>query len=338
MLLGGFQPYSKPWLVDRIPDDFSFQLLADDWPKFADPFARGKHRLPFLNDARFPRFVNGPESFTPDNSFLLGPPAGVEGCFIAAGFNSAGIACSGGVGKLLAEWIDGGEAPCDLWSVDPRRFGPAQNDLAFLRDRVSEVLGWHYTLAWPNREPTTGRDLIRSPLYDRLQSAGACFGQKMGWERPNFFAPRGVQPEIHYGWQRQNWFEYSGAEHLAVRNNVGIADQTSFGKLMCAGPDALSLLQCLCANNIDVPIDRVVYTAMLNRRATFESDLTVARLAQDRFYLVTSSAQPIHDLDWLRRNTPPGALVTLEDITASRGVLGLMGPTSRGRATASHQF
>jgi 4-methylaminobutanoate oxidase (formaldehyde-forming) len=329
LLLGGFQAISKPWLVDRVPDDFAFQLLPDDWPKFADPLAAGKHRLPFLESAKFPRFVNGPESFTPDNNFLLGPPAGVDGCYIAAGFNSAGIACSGGVGKLLAEWIDGGESPCDLWSVDPRRFATPSNETAFLRERVGEVLGWHYAMAWPNREPVTGRNLFRSPLFERQQSAGACFGQKQGWERPNFFASPGESPTLRYSWHRQNWFAYSAREHHAVRSQVGIVEQTSFGKLLLEGPQALSALQWLCANNIDVPEGTSVYTPMLNARGRFESDLTVTRIAADRFYLVTSTAQIVHDRDWIERNLCGRVGARLSDVTHDYGVLGVMGPQSR---------
>lgn len=329
LVLGGFQAMSNPWLVDRVPDDFSFQLLEEDWRSFAVPLARGKHRLPFLESVQFPRFVNGPESFTPDNNFLLGPLAGVQGCYVAAGFNSAGIACAGGAGKLLAEWIEAGEAPRDLWEVDPRRFAPWHNNRALLRDRVRETLGWHYALAWPNREPITARGIRKSPLYDRLKSVGACFGTKMGWERPNFFAPPTIAPEIHYGWERQNWFSYSAAEHQAIRQSVAICEQTSFGKLTLEGPEALRVLQWLCANNIDVPPGSVVYTAMLNRRGTFESDLTVTRVADDRFYLVTSSSQPQRDFDRIASHLLPETRAVLTDVTNSFGVIGLMGPKSR---------
>ncbi|MCE9546039.1 MAG: FAD-dependent oxidoreductase [Planctomycetia bacterium] len=327
--LGGFQKRSTPWLVDRVPDEFSFQLLHDDWPKFSEPLAAGKHRVPVLEKTRIPKFVNGPESFTADNNFLLGPPPELEGVFIAAGFNSAGIACAGGVGKLMADWLDAGEPPCDLWSVDPRRFGPLHNNRTLLQDRVGEALGWHYQMAWPNREPESARDVRRSTLYEKLAAAGACFGSRMLWERPLWFAPPGVTPELQYSFGRQNWFEYSAAEHRATRERVALFDQTTFSKYFLEGPDAASVLQRICSANVDVPPGTVVYTALLNERGTFESDLTVIRLAEDRYYIVTSTAQTVRDFDWIRRHTPQGARATLTDVTGGYGVLGLMGPRAR---------
>ena len=329
VVLGAFQAYSKPWLVDPIPNNFSFQLLEEDWPKFAEPLKAGKHRIPALATTKFVKFTNGPESFTPDNNFIIGETPELARCFVAAGFNSAGIACAGGAGKVLAEWIVGGEAPMDLWSVDIRRFTPQQNNRTFLRARVAEVLGLHYQMAWPNREMETARGIRKTPLYDRLAAAGACFGQKLGWERPNWFAPPGGKPETVYSFGRQNWFNYVAAECKATRENVAIFDQSTFAKYLLKGRDAGAVLQRLCANDVDVVPGKVVYTALLNERGTFESDLTVVRLAQDEFYIITATGQATRDFEWIRRHIPADAHAELSDVTSAYGVLGVMGPNAR---------
>ena len=329
IMLGAFQKLSNPWMVDAVPDKFSFELLRPDWEKFHQPLNAGVHRIPALGECEFPRFVNGPESFTPDNSFLLGETPEVRSLFVAAGFNSVGIASGGGAGKTLAEWIDGGEAPMDLWSVDVRRFAPFHNNTAFLRERTAEVLGLHYQMAWPNREMETGRGIRRSALHGALEEAGACFGSKMGWERANWFAPSGQKPRVEYSFGRQNWFEHSADEHRAARENVAIFDQSSFSKYMLAGRDALSVLQTICGADVDVEPGQLVYTGLFNQRGTFESDLTVARLAEDRFYIVTATSQTVHDADWIRRHIPSDAAAYLTDVTSSYGVIGLMGPRAR---------
>ena len=217
IILGAFQSYTKAWNVPSIPQNFSFQLLEPDWAKFDEPLRAGCWRVPALEGAEFPKFVNGPESFTPDNNFILGDVPELTNLFVAAGFNSAGIACAGGAGKVLAEWIVDGSAPLDLWSVDPRRFAAFQNNRTFLEERVTEVVGLHYQMAWPNRELESARGLRKTPLHDRLTEARAAFGAKMGWERPNWFAPPGVEPSTEYSFGRQNWFEYSAREHRAAR-------------------------------------------------------------------------------------------------------------------------
>lgn len=336
VLLGAFQKASKPWEVERVPADFSFQLLEPDWPRFQQPLESGRWRIPALADHGFARFVNGPESFTPDNEFLLGESHQVPGLFVAAGFNSAGIACAGGAGKVLADWLVDGEPTEDLWSVDPRRFTPVHNTRAFLRERVAEVLGLHYQLAWPNREFETGRGLRRSAIHGELERAGACFGSKLGWERPNWFAPPGTEPATGYSFGRQNWHEASAAEHRAAREAVAIFDQSSFAKFLFQGRDALAVLQRLCGGDVDVPTGGVVYTGMFNERGGFESDLTVARVAREEFYLVTATAQAVRDFDWIRRHVPADAHAFLTDVTGAFGVLGVMGPRSRellGRLT-----
>ena len=331
VVLGAFQAESKPWMVDRIPDRFSFQLLEPDWDKFAVPLRDGRHRIPGLEKSGFEKFVNGPESFTPDNQFLMGETPELRQLFVACGFNSVGIASAGGAGKFLAEWILEGQPSLDLWSVDVRRFGPWANNRAYLRARVVEVLGLHYQMAWPNREPGTARNVRTSPLHDRLASAGASFGVKGGWERPNWFTRPGgaTTPEMEYSFGRQNWFPNHAAEHRAAREAVALFDQTGFGKLRVRGRDALTVLQRLCANQVDVAPGRIVYTAMLNSRGGFESDLTVVRDSAQEFYLVTGTTQPRRDTDWIRRNLGPDERVDVTDVTAGTGVLGVMGPHAR---------
>jgi 4-methylaminobutanoate oxidase (formaldehyde-forming) len=341
VMLGAFQAESKPWLVDRVPDKFSFQLLDPDWEKFAEPLRHGQHRIPALATSGFQKFVNGPESFTPDNNFLMGETPELKGLFVACGFNSVGIASAGGAGKYLAEWLIEGQPSLDLWSVDVRRFGPWANNREFLRKRVVEVLGLHYQMAWPNRENETGRDVRLSPLHGRLAAAGACFGQKAGWERPNWFAQpeRGTrnaecgtpaaEPRMDYSFGRQNWFANHAAEHRAAREAVALFDQTAFGKLELAGPGALPMLQRLCANQMDVPVGRVVYTAMLNDRGGFESDLTVVRLEAEKFLLITGSTQPVRDAHWLATHRQDGEVTSLAKLTDTHAVIGVMGPRSR---------
>jgi glycine cleavage system aminomethyltransferase T/glycine/D-amino acid oxidase-like deaminating enzyme len=328
IMLGAFQAWTKPWDAKPIPHDFSNALLEPDWEKYSDPLAAGKWRIPKLETAKFERFVNGPESFTPDNNFLMGETPELPGLFVMAGFNSVGIASAGGAGKYLAEWIVDGEPSIDLWSVDIRRFGRAMNNRLLLRERVTEVLGLHYQMAYPNREPSTGRNLRLSPLHSELEKMGASFGQKAGLERPNWFGTDG-KTEVEYGWGRQNWFAAHAQEHRAARETVAIFDQSGFAKLEVKGRDSLTLLQRLCANDIDVPIGRAVYTAMLNARGGFESDLTVLRLGLEDFRLITGSSQAVHDADWIRRNILPLEQVTLTDVTESYAVIGVMGKNSR---------
>jgi 4-methylaminobutanoate oxidase (formaldehyde-forming) len=336
VMLGAFQAHSKAWMVDRVPGGFSNQLLEPDWAKFSEPLANGKHRIPALEHAKFAKFVNGPESFTPDNNFILGEAPELSRLWVAAGFNSVGIASAGGAGKYLAEWMEAGQPSIDLWSVDIRRFGPWANNRRFLRERVTEVLGLHYQLAWPNREPETGRGLRQTPLHDRLAAAGACFGVKNGWERPNWFARDGVKPVTTYSFERQNWFPCHAAEHRAAREAVALFDQSGFSKLRFQGPDALAVLQRLCGNQLEVPLGRTVYTGLFNERGGFESDLTVVRTGADDFYLITGTSQTVRDADWITRHVQPGEQAVLQDVTAAFGVIGVMGPRARelmGRVT-----
>jgi 4-methylaminobutanoate oxidase (formaldehyde-forming) len=329
LLMGGFDPWAKPWGVEGIPEGFAFGTLKEDWDKFDILMRNALVRLPALETAQVRIFMNGPESFTPDNYFILGEAPEVRGYYVGAGFCSGGIAAAGGAGKALAEWIVAGEAPMDLWPADIRRFARFHGNRRFLRERVSEIVGVHYDIAFPNRELTSGRGLRRSPLHERLQVRRACFGAKMGWERPNWFAPEGVAPETEYSFGRQNWFPYAAAEHRAARKAVAMFDQTSFAKLRVEGADAEALLQRLCANDVAVPPGQIVYTAMLNERGRFESDLTVTRLSEEAYLVVTGSAQGTRDLDWIRRHRPAGARVGVTDVTGAYAVIGVMGPRSR---------
>ena len=329
LVVGGFEPHAKPWGMGGIPDDFSFSLLDEDWEHFQLIMEGALHRVPALERTGIRSFFNGPESFTPDNQYILGEAPELENLFVAAGFNSVGITSAGGAGRALAEWIVAGAATMDLAEVDIRRFGGFHRNRAYLRDRTVESLGLLYAMHWPFRQLETARPLRRTPLHDRLAARGACFGELFGWERPNWFAPAGVEPRYRYSYARQNWFPYSAAEHVAVRTGVGIFDQTAFAKFLLQGRDAEAVLQQLCANDLAVPIGKVVYTAMLNRQGGFECDLTVTRLAEDAFMIVTGVQLATRDFDWIRRNIPHEAHAVLTDVTAAYAVIGVMGPVAR---------
>jgi sarcosine dehydrogenase len=328
IMLGAFQRVSKPWTEDPVPADFAFSLLDPDWEHFAAPLREGLQRIPTLEAIGIERFVNGPESFTPDGNPLVGRIPGADGLYIAAGFNSSGLAYAGGVGEALAQWIVDGEPASDLWAIDLRRFSARQAEPGFLRERAVEVLWTHMRMPYPNVEFERGRGLRRSPLHDRLAERGACFGEKHGMERPNWFAPPGQPAAVRYGFGRQNWFAASRAEHLATRSTGALFDQSGFGKFRVSGRDALALLQRACANDLDVDVGRVVYSAMLSRRGTFASDLTVQRTGAE-FLVVTGTAQAVADGEWIRALIGPGEQVELEDVTERYAVLGVMGPAVR---------
>jgi glycine cleavage system aminomethyltransferase T/glycine/D-amino acid oxidase-like deaminating enzyme len=330
LLVGGFEPAAKPWVSpDALPYPFEFQLLAEDWDHFAILMDSAVSRIPVLAETGIKKFYNGPESFTPDNQFLLGEAPELRNFFVGAGFNSVGIASAGGAGRALAEWIVGGEPSTDLSAVDIRRFARFNGNNQWLHDRVAEVLGLHYAVPWPNRELDSARPFRRSPAYHLLQAANACFGAKMGWERANFFAPPGEAPVIEYAWGQQNWQPWSSAEQRAARTAVALFDQTSFSKYLLTGPDAEQALQWLCTADVGVAPGRVVYTGMLNGRGTYEADITVTRLSADEFLLVSSAATTERDQDHITRRMPAGARATLFDVTSAYAVYGVMGPRSR---------
>jgi len=328
LLMGGFEPVAKPWRIDPIPNTFQFELLDEDWEQFEPLMKNAIHRTPCLETAPVKMLLNGPESFTPDGNFILGEAPELRGYFICAGFNSAGIANSGGAGRLIAEWIVDGHAPGDLWEVDIRRFAPFTANRRLLCERTGETLGLHYAMRWPRQELQTARALRTSPLHDLLAGRGAEFGAKNGWERPNYFRPAGrPRPPDTLG--RPGWLDWVIGEQRATREAVALYDQTSFSKLLLQGRDALAVLQRLCANEVDVPVDRMVYTALLNERGGFESDLTVIRLAAQRFLLVTGSAQAVRDAHWIERHIEPREHAVLTDVSAMTCVLSLMGPNAR---------
>ncbi|MCZ6466151.1 MAG: FAD-dependent oxidoreductase [Alphaproteobacteria bacterium] len=333
LVLGGFEPQAKPWGMDGIPADFEFTLLPDDWDQFEILMENGLIRVPALEHAEVRQFINGPESFTPDNNFILGEAPELRHFFVAAGFNSMGISAAGGAGRALAAWIVEGAPTEDLWPVDIRRFAGFEGDDAFLKDRVSEVLGLHYMMPWPLRELEKARPVRRSPVYDRLRAKGACFGSKMGWERANWFATGGAPARMEYSWGRGTWFDRAAEEHRAAREAVAVFDQTSFSKFLLHGGDAEDVVQRLCANDMAVEPGRVVYTGLLNERGGYESDLTVTRLSGDTYFIVSGSAQTTRDLDWIRRSIPPEARASLTDVTSDYAVFGVMGPSARALLT-----
>jgi 4-methylaminobutanoate oxidase (formaldehyde-forming) len=286
-------------------------------------------RIPVLRDTGIKLFLNGPESFTPDNQFVLGEAPELRNFFVCAGFNSVGIACAGGAGQAAAQWIMTGDPGQDATAVDIRRFAPFNGNVQWLHDRVGEILGLHYAVPWPNRELQTARPFRRSPAYHLLKAAGASFGSRMGWERANFFAPPGESPEIRYSWGKQNWLPWSAAEQRAARSAVAVFDQTSFSKYLVSGPDAERALQWICTADVAVPPGHVVYTGLLNDRGTYESDLTVTRVSASEYLLVSSAATTERDKDHLRRQLPRGAQVTITDVTSALAVYGVMGPRSR---------
>ncbi len=333
LLVGAFEPTAKPWGMDGIPEDFEFDQLPEDWDHFEPILNNALHRIPMLKDAGIQLFFCGPESFTPDNRYILGEAPELKNFFVAAGFNSIGIQSSGGVGMVMAEWIVKGRPPMDLWDVDIRRWAPFQGNSRYLRDRTIEGLGLLYAMHWPFRQVETARPIRTTPLHDRLASRGACFGELAGWERANWFAPPGVEPKYEYSYGRQNWFEYSGAEHKAIRETVGILDQTSFAKFLLQGRDAEKILSRVCANNVAVPPGKIVYTQWLNERGGIEADLTVTRLTEDSYLVVTAAGTQVRDFVWLQRHIPDGAHAVLTDVTSGHAVLGVMGPRARDLLT-----
>jgi 4-methylaminobutanoate oxidase (formaldehyde-forming) len=330
LVVGGFEPQAKPWVApDALPYPFEFQLLGEDWDHFSILMDSAVARIPVLARTGIKKFYNGPESFTPDNQFVMGEAPGLRNFFVGAGFNSVGIALAGGAGRALAEWITEGEPGLDLAAADIRRFARFNGNNRWLRDRVGEVLGLHYAVPWPNRELATARPLRRSPAYALLQQAGAGFGSRMGWERANFFAPPGQAPDVEYGWGKQNWQPWSSAEQRAARAGVALFDQTSFSKYLVTGRDAEQVLQWLCTADVAVEPGRAVYTGLLNARGTYEADITVTRLGADQFLLVSSAATTERDKDHITRRIPEQARAALVDVTSAYAVYGVMGPRSR---------
>ncbi|SFE20363.1 GcvT family protein [Roseovarius indicus] len=329
LVMGGYEPNPIPWAVDGIPKGFHYTLLDSNFDHFEQLVELALGRVPALETAGIKQLVNGPESFTPDGNFIIGEAPELKNFFVGAGFNAYGIAAGGGAGMALAEWVAKGEPPFDLWPVDIRRFGRPHFDTDWVRTRTVEAYGKHYTMAWPFEEHSSGRPCRKSPLYDKLAAKGACFGEKLGWERPNWFATDGVEAKDIYSFGRQNWFDTVGEEHKACREAAVVFDQTSFAKFTLKGPDAEAALSWIAANDVAKPVGSIIYTQMLNDRGGIECDLTAVRVAKDEYYIVTGTGYATHDFDWISRNIPEGMNAQLVDVTSSNAVLSLMGPKAR---------
>ncbi|MFU1479131.1 GcvT family protein [Roseovarius sp. C7] len=336
LVMGGYEPNPIPWAKTGIPQGFHYSLLDSNFDHFEQLMELALGRVPALESAGIKTLTNGPESFTPDGNFIIGEAPELSNFYVGAGFNAFGIAAGGGAGMALAEWVHKGEPPFDLWSADIRRFGAPHFDTDWVRTRTIEAYAKHYTMGWPHEENRSGRPCRKSPLYDRLAAQGACFGEKLGWERPNWFADsaRGEEARDIYTFGRQNWFDAVGREHRAAREAAVLFDQSSFAKFALKGPDAAQALSWIAANDVDKPVGALTYTQMLNDHGGIECDLTVGRVARDEFYIVTGTGFATHDFDWISRNIPEGLNCQLFDITSSRAVLSLMGPKARDILTA----
>ncbi|ACE89089.1 probable sarcosine dehydrogenase protein [Rhizobium etli CIAT 652] len=331
IVMGGYEPNPIPWAEKAIPEGFHYTLLDSNFDHFEQIMEQALGRVPALENVGVKQLLNGPESFTPDGNFILGEAPELKNFFVGAGFNAFGIASAGGAGMALAEWVTKGEPPYDLWPVDIRRFGRPHFDTDWVRTRTLEAYGKHYTMAWPFEEHSSGRPCRKSPLYDRLKAQGACFGEKLGWERPNWFGDlfANEEPKDIYSYGRQNWFDAVGREHKAVREAAVIFDQTSFAKFVLKGSDAEAALSWIAANDVARPVGSLIYTQMLNDKGGIECDLTVARIAENEYYIVTGTGFATHDFDWIARNIPAEMHAELIDVTSAYSVLSLMGPNAR---------
>lgn len=332
LLVGFFEPRAKPWAIDGVPSDFEFGTLPDDWDQVARELELAASRIPALGTTGIHTFFNGPESFTPDDRYLLGEAPDLRNFFVAAGFNSVGIQSAGGAGKALAEWIEAGEPPLDLADVDIRRMFPFQATKSYLVRRVEETLGLLYADHWPHRQYSTARDARRAPVHHDLAALGGRFGEVAGYERPLFYSSGGdtrADPPLTFGWGRQPWFGHVAREHGALRETAGIIDMSPFGKIRVGGRDALEVLQTISANDVDVAPGRLVYTQWLNARGGIEADLTIARLAETDFLIVTSATAIVRDLAWLTRHIPDGAHCAAFDVTSGEACFAVAGPRAR---------
>lgn len=330
LMVGFFEPGSHPWAARGIPDGAAFTRLPEDWDHIGPFYERMVERIPVLADAPIRLFFGGPESFTPDGVYHLGEVVGMRNYFVAAGFNSVGMLSGPGAGSVLADWIVDGRSPVDLPEADPRRAMPHETNRRFLEQRVTETLDLAYTVHWPRQQRRTARPLRRSPLHGATARAGAVFGELLGWERPNWYARDGHSREETLAWDRPSWFAVSAEEHEAVRTGVGVFDISSYGKLLVQGADAPALLQRLCANDVDVEPGRIVYTQWLDEHGGIQADLTVTRLAETEFLVLTAPASTYRDLDWVRRALDPAARASVTDVSGTMAMVSVMGPGSRG--------
>jgi 4-methylaminobutanoate oxidase (formaldehyde-forming) len=329
ILFGGFEEVSKPWGTEGIPNDIMYHELQEDWDQFQPFMDCALKRFPAMASAQIRHLSVVPESFTPDTAFMIGAAPGVKNFFVACGMNSVGIQSSAGIGRAMSYWIDQGYPTEQLWPVDVKRYFPWQQNARYLRDRIVEAVGVLYHHHYPNRQRTSARPVICSPIHDRLAANGAAFSQNAGWERADWFAPQGVEPVHQYTWGKPNWFEYQGEEHMAIRDGVGLYDLTSMGKFLVQGRDAEQVLQKLCSNDIAGPVGKVVYTPVLNQRGGFETDVTVTRFSEDTFFIVTAAATVVHDYDHFKGLIPEDARAAITDVTHAYAMLAIMGPKSR---------
>jgi 4-methylaminobutanoate oxidase (formaldehyde-forming) len=331
LITGGYERQPAPWALGGVPQDWNFKLLDPDWDRFTPLMENCIKRVPVLETAEIIQLLNGPEGFTPDSEFLLGP-SGVRGFWVACAFCAHGLAGAGGIGKVMADWIVEGHPEWDMWRLDVRRFGNQYGSQDYTLARTVETYAQYYDIHYPAEERQSARPLRLSPAYHKLEALGAVFGEKGGWERPNWFESNLGGKADDYapkGWGVHNWSPAIGVEHLATRERAGLFDETSFAKIEVQGSGALAFLQRLCANDIDKPIGNVIYTQMLNGRGGIECDFTVTRLAVDRFMIVTGTAFGTHDITWLRLNAPVDGSVYINDITSNRTCFGLWGPRAR---------
>lgn len=329
IMVGFFEPVAKPWGMAGIPEDFCFNDIQADWDRMLPVVEKALSRVPKLLNTGIKLFFCGPESFTPDHNYLMGEAPNLKNFFVAAGFNSLGILSGGGAGMVMAHWIQDGRAPLDLWSVDIRRAHAWQDNDRYLHDRIIESLGIGYQDHWPYRQWTTARGVKKSILHDRLAAAGACFGESAGWERPNWYARKGEAAEYRYAWGRQNWFANNAAEHRAVREAVGVFEQTSFSKLLVQGRDAERVLNHLATSNLSVPVGKVTYTQFLNQAGGIEADVTVTRLADDQYWVVTAAFTHTHVEAHIRNHIPRDAFCVVTDVSGAYSMLNVQGPNSR---------
>ncbi|MCF6272245.1 MAG: FAD-dependent oxidoreductase [Rhodobacteraceae bacterium] len=329
LVMGGYESNPIAWALNGIPKGFHYTLLDSNYDHFEPLMELALGRIPALETAGIKTLTNGPEAFTPDGNFIIGEAPELPNFFVGAGFNAFGIAAGGGAGMALAEWVKNGAPPYDLWPVDIRRFGQPHADDQWVQSRTAEAYAKHYTMAWPNEEHSSARLYRKSPLYDLLKDQGACFGEKLGWERPNWFAAPGETPKDIYSFERPNWFDAVAREHKAVREAAVLFDISSFAKFSLKGEGALTALNWIAANNVDRPAGSLIYTQMLNDAGGIECDLTITRLAEHAFYIVTGTGSATRDFDWISRNIPKELACKLTDVTASRAVLALMGPNAR---------
>nr|WP_095597083.1 FAD-dependent oxidoreductase [Actibacterium pelagium] len=328
LLLGAFEPVAKPWGMNGIPEDFEFDQLPEDFDHFEPILEAAVNRLPLLAETGIHTFFNGPESFTPDDAYHLGLAPEMDNVWVAAGFNSIGIQSAGGAGMALAEWMESGQKPFDLGDVDISRMQPFQGNKTYLFERSKETLGLLYADHFPYRQKATARGIRRSPLHEALKAEGAVVGELAGWERANWFADKGQEAAYQYSWKRQNWFENSAREHRAIRENVGIYDMSSFGKIRVEGPDAEAFLNYVSASNLSVPVGKIVYSQFLNRTGGIEADVTITRLSETAYLIVTPAATRLADETWLSRHVGDHRVV-ITDMTAAEAVICVMGPNAR---------